>query len=193
MSEALARFLAGAMGGIAVICAAFIAIKGYKITHGLQAGSARTKRLIDIYDRMLTECVGPLLAHTIAAKEARASFMELHPSGVQTEIERKAWRVWLRKVLMEHNLKMEEILSRKGYALLWSEDRHLDQQTRQLLRHINFYKKILASWDEGDYSVLWNDASVNPELDFPKGFDETVAELHSVLAGRMMKLIKSLS
>ncbi len=124
--------------------------------------SRKANRLKRI-DRQLEFFYGPLLALTHASEQAWKSFRSIHrtengpywgvPNDPPTEAEALAWRMWIEKVFMPLNERVENLIVEHADLL---EEECIPSVLLHLCAHVEAYRGVVAQWKSDDFSRQWS-------------------------------------
>jgi hypothetical protein len=138
--------------GAVLLAIAAAAVK-YLADHMLTQRKDRLERV----SRQLEYLYGPLLALTHASHEAWQRFRSFYrpggaffdPTKPLTPEEAQAWGLWMTKVFMPLNEKIEALILQHAHLL---DEGGMPQCLLDLCAHVEAYKGVMAEWEKGDFS-----------------------------------------
>ncbi len=176
-----------------VIAAAILGLVSYIVVHVLTRYADKRRWHLARLDMRLDRFYGPFAQLTRQTKEAYGAHLLSCPKIPTTPEEQQRWMIWMRSVLMPQNLRIEQLFTTFGYLCDPKEDTDIERPMAQLHRHNAFYQHLIERWATGDTTVLYNDASQHPELDYPPGLDAYAAKLYEHWKGRRDGLLGRLT
>ena len=164
-----------------------VVVLGFVSTYLNNLRLERHRNQLERVNRQLSELYGPMFALTQASGRSFKAFSNrFDPLGLFddefsegderiTEMQKDAWRLWVRTVFQPNNKELVRLLLSKADLLV---DGEMPESAQTLFVHVSGFDVVLKEWDNAQ------DRDMFSIVDYPGAFTSYVHDSYQVLQRR---------